>query len=750
MLPSSDKLTYITRKGPVAPFFFSCSRVIYVMIDTMETTNQSEVMSILEKKDVMKSYSFSYEDDGYSKIICKCGETFEKEIENEQFTDQEVEVLSDMKDILLFSIHEKLKCPHCGTNYFLEDQRARLIPIGSEFMGGFKFTGGEDSARISFWKLSSLMDNDTKQLYFHKEDKYISVSKDDITFVDYDGSRQDMDLNNMVNMTSNFLNTYPLRTVYDMHELHLFLMWLSRVTRDANKMLIVEEFIAPIRNKMNNGGLDYMLRALSSFFCIIKYPSLSTIALTKNVTFLSDLIMACDMPSSYEMKQIGNTSPLDIFNGLTGSYLKRMKNEISHDNNSVKEYVFKPSELTPDLDADGKIILTDKSSAIVKDLEIPQEQPRVAELITGEKVLIDSAFSTGNTASEKSSLKIKVRDQKKMDRVSHSRISDSGRGERGGRSSIIAAVEDGTITKYIYDHLRTFSDYQLLVKYFKFYNKHELSDLMKKYEMDYLINFINIGYWREKTSNEEFYRLYKIIKDFVRHETIGKRLFNENKNIDEIDDKDLDYSTMERFDFTIYDDSISMLESIRDLTASGDGEAVGDSDMFDRSRYFDKIREYKKLKNFHDSLAAQYRLLTVNGAEQNSSYHKFVSKYDWLESKEGYDGPIEVQLLRTMSDFMKEGHIMMSSQAQYGAQVSRGIYLVARLLDKTVGGDPKEARRFTIGFTVDRFGFLEFDQLKEYKNAQASDRVKAEVRKWLKAKDITYDERTTDIRFRNS
>ena len=716
----------------------------------LDASVHDALISILEKKDVMGCYSFSYEDNGYSKIKCKCGECFEKHIENEKLTDEEVEVLSDMKDLVLFSIHEKLKCPHCGTNYFLEDERARLIPAGTDFMGGFKFTRNGSEATISFWKLRSLIDKETDTIYFQKEDKSIHVKGSKILFIDYNGTECDMDLNNMVSIVSMFLDTYPMRTIYDMHELHLFLIWLSQATQDASKMNIVGELISPIRNKINNGGLDYMLRALSSFFCIIKYPNLSTIALTKNIIFLSDLIMACDMPSTEEMRESGHTSPLDIFNGLTRSYLKRIKNEISHDSNSVKEYVFKPSELTPDIDLDGKIVMTEKSNSIVKDMEIPQEQPRMAELATGEKVLIDSAFSTGSTASDKTALKIKVRDQKKLDRFKHGRISDSGRGERGGRSSIISAIEDGTITKYIYDSIRTFSDYQMLIKYFKFYNKHELSDLMKKYEIDYLINFINIGYWRERVSNEEFYRLYRIIKDFVHHQTIGKKLFNENKNIEDVKEEELDYTTMEQFDFTIYDDSISMLESIRDLTSSDDIALMENDDMFDRSRYFDKIREYKKLKNFHDSLAAQYRILTVNGAEKNSSYHKFVSKYEWLESKEGYDGPIEVQLLRTMSDFMREGHIMMSSQAQYGAKVSQGIYLVARLLDTTKGGDPKEARRFTIGFTVDRFGFLEFDQLKEYKNAQASDRIKGEVRKWLKSKDITYDERTTDIRYRNS
>ena len=75
----------------------------------LDASVHDELISILEKKDVMGSYSFSYEDNGYSKIKCKCGECFEKHIENEKLTDEEVEVLSDMKELVLFSIHEKLK-----------------------------------------------------------------------------------------------------------------------------------------------------------------------------------------------------------------------------------------------------------------------------------------------------------------------------------------------------------------------------------------------------------------------------------------------------------------------------------------------------------------------------------------------------------------------------------------------------------------------------------------------------------------
>lgn len=729
--------------------------------DPRHTT--TDIAAILEKKNVMDSFSFAYEESGMSKVVCKCGARFEKEIDySERLTESEAETLADMKELIMFSTHEKLKCPDCETNFFIRDERARLIAIDTWFMGGFEFKKQEDLGLLTFWRLKALIDPNDLQVVFRKQERSLLISRDGtIQYRPFpDGPWKiedpiDLDLDSIVSTISEFLCMDPVRTIYDLHELHLFLNWLGQITQDASKMHIVGEILAPMRNRVNDAGFDYMHKALCVFFCILKFPNLSTIALTKNILFLSDLIMNCDLPPSKEMRENGVTAPLDIFNSLTNSYLKRIKNELSLDSNSVKQYVFTPSEHTPDIAADGKIVRTDKSLAITDGLDLPNEAPRLVRVKTDidqstpDLAVVDSAFTTASTASN-TTLNIRVRDQEKLDSMRMSRLAEAGRGERGGKSGVITAIEDGTITKYIYDHLRTFSDYQRLIKFFKFYSKQELADMMKKYELDYLINFIDVAYWRERMNDDEFYRLSKIIKDFIRIETKGKRLFIDHKNEDEIDEKDLDFKLMEKFDFTIYDDSISMLESLRDMTSNEKLiPTEGDMDMFDRSRYFDKIRDYKKLKNFHDSLAAQYRLLESSGLEKDSSYHKFVNKYGSLEEVGTYDGPIEVQLLRTMSDFMREGHIMMSSQAQYGAKVSQGIYLVARLLDNSKGTDAKEARRFTIGFTVDRYGFLEFDQLKEYKNQQASDRVKEHVRKWLESKDITYDVRTTDIRYKN-
>lgn len=726
----------------------------------------TDLNEILSKKEVNTSYSFAYESNGFSKVICKCGARFEKEInKDEQLTESEAETLSDMKEFIMFSAHEKLKCPECGTNFFNADERARLIPVNTYFMGGFSFD--ETKRTLYFWRLKSSVSADGK-LTFSKQERSLLISNDSLLYTPFhdEGAEvepMDMDLHNIVDVVSEFLDTHTVRTVYDVHELHIFLIWLSRITQDANKMDIVGEIMAPMRNRINDAGLDYFKKAICVFLSILKFPNLSTIALTKSILFLSDLIMNCDLPPSLEMKGRNVTAPLDIFNSLTDSYLKRIKNELQFDNNSVKEYTFSPSQHTPDITADGKILLTDKSQELVKGADIPNESPKLIRVKTdigqteSDIAVVDSAFASPDMpANTNTKLSIKVRDQEKLDKMKKSRLSQSGRGERGGKSEVTTAIQDGSITKYIYDNIRTFDDYTKLVKFFKLYNKNELADLMKKYEIDYLIHFIDVAYWRERMDDSEFYRLSKIIKDFIRIQTKGKRMFVDFDPFAdplEIDESSLDYALMERFDFSIYDDSISMLESMKSLTTEAKksiNSEEGDVDMFDRSRYFDKIREYKKLKNFHDSLAAQYRIMETSGLEKDSSYHKFVNKYEWLESNKNYDGPVVVQLLRSMGDFIQEGHRMMSSQAQYGAKVSRGIYLIARLIDNSPDLSPKEATRFTIGFTVDRYGFLEFDQLKGYKNAQASDRVKSHVRKWLSSKDISYDERTTDIKYRNN
>lgn len=211
-----------------------------------------------------------------------------------------------------------------------------------------------------------------------------------------------------------------------------------------------------------------------------------------------------------------------------------------------------------------------------------------------------------------------------------------------------------------------------------------------------------------------------------------------------IDDIDItaDYSIVPRFDFTLYDDCLTMMEAIKDRLSSDDK----DLKMFERQNYFDDIKKFKDLKKFHDNLASQYKFMEGQLSGTENSYEEYVGKYNWLEEKGTYEGPIEVQLLRTLGDFMREGQLMDSSASYYGKKIVQKIYLVARLIDHSEVKKKGEPKRFTIGFTLDRYGFLEFDQLKGHKNIRGSDATKALVIEWLKEKDISYQE-IGDLRY---
>jgi hypothetical protein len=597
------------------------------------------------------------------------------------------------------SSYQKMKCESCGNNFFSPEEKHRLLSIGSPIACYYDISSSNEYTGLISKTIYSKLNNDGDGIEFIDSTKKIVVKRNDegivSIFIDENGSKSNIDLDNLVDSVKDFFLVEGTNNVIDIHNIHLFIMELTKYIYDSNKLSFIDDFISPLRNRINDAGFEYLIKAIINLFSIIIYPNFSTLAIVKGSRFMTDMVMSCELPKSNEVIEKGVTNPLDIFNALTESYLKKIRNEISNDNNSVKE------------------------------------------------------FKYVNMWS-KEEMNIKIRDQKKLDKIESKRVQ-LGKGEKGGKGGVVEAVKDGTITKFIFTKLRHFSDYEQLIKFFKFYDKHELSGLLMKYEMDYLINFIQNAYWRDKMSDIEFNRMYHIIKDYVKLETKKRRVAYEGKNEWELSDDDYDFSLISTFDFTIYDDALSMLIALKDITSGSDNLLKSENDnteMFDRSRYFDKIRDWKSLKNFHDSLASQYRLVKIDGLEENTSYYKFVNKYEWLERSEDYSGPIKVELLKTLSDFIKEGNYMMSSQAQYGAKVSQGIYLVARLVDLSESDDKNEEQRLTIGFTVDRKGGLEFDQLKGKRNAQASNRIKSLVRGWLEKMSIPYDEMTTDIRYR--
>lgn len=651
----------------------------------------------MNKEQVLKTYSFNKIDNENSHFYCMCGHNFLIPIDNEgeALTQEEMDQVRDLHDILMLSTVDHIKCPNCNKNFTLPEERKKLIQIGDKFWSSYSFDakkGISISLKRSFYNSYIDKNNSIDTNVCSEKCLEIFLNKPIIEYSVKDKSSKDIwiiDLSEINQFVDDlFENPTSLKLNTEIYNLHIFLSELANLVPDHEKLAFFSEFLSN-----NTKGVfhheDDIKKIVKLSIALILYPNLSTIALTKSLTFLYDVINNCELPTLEEMISIRNTKPIDIFNQLSERYLIRAKNEMSEDNNSqTKEFIYKKTQ----------------------------------------------------ESGEEKSFKIKVRDQKKMDKAMAERTKSFGSGEVGGKSSVMDEIKDGTVTKFIYNNLRNFYDYKQIVKYFKFYSKTEVVNLIKKYGMEYLTNLIDMIYWREKMSSKEFHRIFKLTTDFARGKQNEKYLLLSSESTKELEDENI--KLIRAFDFTIYDDCLTMLEGIK-INLKRDGQPY---DEFERSHKFDKIDRWKDLKAFHDNLATQFSFMESKGGE--TSYEKYVKKYAWLEEKGEYDGPIEAKLLRTLGEFMREGQLMNSSQGAYGQQVAQEIYLVAMIIDHSDVKKDGEEKRFTIGFSIDRYGFLEFDQLKGYRNSQASDATKKLVMEWMEQKDISFQQ-VTDLKFKN-
>jgi hypothetical protein len=163
---------------------------------------------------------------------------------------------------------------------------------------------------------------------------------------------------------------------------------------------------------------------------------------------------------------------------------------------------------------------------------------------------------------------------------------------------------------------------------------------------------------------------------------------------------------------------------------------------FDPKVDFNKIRTWKELNEYHDNLVKYFSVL--KDEEKNGSIMDFVSKFRFLESSQGYDGPLEIRLLSTPGMIINEGVEMRHSASAYARNVAQGWYLMGQVYDKDPSRTDAEPPRYTIGFNYDKLAGLEFDQVKGFANElgdgipKKTDRFKKLMMEWLTAKDISF------------
>lgn len=646
---------------------------------------------ILDFKKYADKYLFVNNDTKHGDVYyCDCGEIFVKNDSDESLKKElaetgerisamnmDGEMTSEFQDIykgVKLGMEEDINCPSCSRNFQLAFNKESFVAHDVPFISGFSFREIDDSIVLFYSvikpNLISLKERDyTEDIKFLKFDK--TTKK--LYYKDFHSDEIEFDLDEVIKVVNKFF-VFETPKVINLIDMHLFVGRLSNFIIDAKNIDIIQGLLSDLRGNVTDSGLDIIKKITSIFFGVIKYSNLSTIAMTKSSVFLYDLMLECKIPKPQELIDNNITSPIKIFNYLIQNYVNKLHEEVNADNKSIHEFTFK-SKKRINYDKNGENIE-------LEDLDVAGEL---------KIKLGNSDYKEGKLKKDK------------------------------GQYQVEDVIKDGTVSKFIFNKIKNFSDYKKIIKFFKLVERQELIQLLQKYEIEFLLNVIDLIYFRNKMSFKELNRLLDIIYDFTAYQSKLHCPYMDGV-------LRMNYAYVKSFNFIVYDDTLMMMEVLQ----------------FDPKIDFNKIKTWDALDKYHDNLVKYFAVL--KDEEKNGSIMDFVSKFKFLEDKTDYDGPLDLKILSTPGMIIKEGIEMKHSASAYARNVAQGYYLMGQIYDRDPARTDKEPPRYTIGFTYDRLAGLEFDQVKGFANEgkpgdgvpKKTDRFKKLMMEWLTIKDISF------------
>lgn len=680
----------------------------------------------------------------FENYFCKCGHTFqtglvsEEDQELQHFISEQEKITDGEEDMIVaalksarMSLREDIKCPKCNTNYQLPENHRRLKEIGSVVASGYFLEKTEEDTSLHLCFVTPRLNKKLDGYDFFETKKTLRVTKKGrLFFTDINSDEVEFDLDKVFAITNEFFKN-NCKVIINLFDLHNFLIEVSKYVADIDDMDSIPKLLGNVNPSLKDAGTEQIKKVLVIYFSIIKYSNLSTIALTKDATFLYDLLKECKVPSSVELKEAGVTSPLEIFNFLAQKYFQKINDEISEDRKQNSEFVFKSDIVLEDLEDHEKI----KYMSDTGDISV--EAQRAHEEALRETMLAKKGQERQMT------IKVKSIEDYEAGKVIK---TDSGSLE------VFQLMGDGKISKYLYKKIKSFGDYKQLLKYLKLFRYHELMEILQKYDIELLTNMINSIYHRDGIELDEVKRLIPLFTDHclqeefkikmatnswskdelkIKKELTEKKGENENLALKDFKKAGLklepNFKHISSFDFVFYDDSVMMNIALD----------------FDPRRNFYKIKTVEQLRTYHDKLVRYYNVIR---ASENVNYEAYFSRFKFLEEKGNYSGPLEFGLLDTPTKVSHEGEEMHHSGGHYFPKILEGRYLMLKVQDTTEGLDKEELTRFTLGLNYNEKQGLSFDQFKSYANKLASNRLRELLKDWMKAKEIDFNPRKPDIR----
>lgn len=698
--------------------------------------------TFLETDKLQKTYTFYKTLGQFENYFCSCGHRFQTNVQNEddkelqEYISEQEQITGGEEDMIItalksarISIREDIKCSECGTNYQLPENQRKLKEIDLVAASGYFMEKLEDRITLNLCFVTPRINKKLDGYHFTEERKSISLTKDGRLF--YKGLKEEereFDLDETFTLINEFFQN-KIGVVVNIYDLHQFLIEVSKQVSDIDEIDSIQSLMREVNPSLKDYGTENFKKILVIFFSIIKYSNLSTIALTKDATFLYDLLKECKIPTSFELKEANVTSPLNIFNFLAKKYFQKVNEEIDDDRKQKSEFVF-------------------KSDIVLEDLE----DHNSVEYISGSGEIKNGVQEEGSEA-QKETMIAKKGEQKQMT-INIKSVEDYESGKvmktDTGSLEVFQLIGDGKISKYLYKKIKSFGDYKQLLKFLKLFEYHELMEILQKYDITLLTNMIDAIYFRDGIEMEEVKRLIPLFIDHCIQEEykikVSTNLWGKedgkirSKLLKELD-KEPTYKEMKKaglklepnfkhistFDFVPYDDSIMM-----NITLD-----------FDPRRNFYKIKNLEQLQIYHDKLVRYYNVIR---ASENVNYEAYFSRFKFLEDRANYDGPLEFSLLDTPTKVSHEGEEMHHSGGHYFPKILEGRYLMLKVKDHTEGLSQEELVRFTLGLNYSEKQGLSFDQFKSFANKLASNRLRELLKSWMSSKEIEFNSRKPDIR----
>jgi len=660
----------------------------------------------IEKDEILKSYTFHYDDakNDTDIFFCKCGHIINKD-RKATATEMKISVRegTDIADFTnLFDENSmarfSLKCDKCGTDYSNRETSGMVQECDKKFFESYCFQENETDvklikqrfiAHVSFKQKRSMLlvvSGSEPEVNLEESLSWIRFNKDDKKLFFKDFEKEEIEFN--LDKIMLIVRTFFLYGDSKITErLFDIHLFVDRMANFVSDSKNINIIDELMSQMVGKHGLDIITKVTSIFFGIICYSNLSTIALTKGTVFLFDMMNDCKLPNPKELSDNNATSPIKIFN-----YLVNYKN----------------LEISKELDADD----AEKVGYVFK-----------AE--SGREMTFNYDAS---------------RFEKKQQTVNKD-------GERFLREDIT----EKSVSPYIFTTIERFSDYKSLIKYTKFISYEELIELVQKNNINLLINLWEAVEFRADMNIIKMNQIISLaISSLERRKKITlKQNFNEfdleyarprmlaaeieKSHISKEETTEdvlipLDYNVLKHFDLTSYDDSLRMIRALD----------------WDPNKEFHKIKKIDELEEYHNKLSDHFNLLS--NESKNKDFVHFVLQYKVLEQ---YDNNLKVRLIRTPELLLKASQDMRNCAGSYVNRVSNAQYILCIVEDtdpKREIGEPKE---FMLGMRADKYGKLEFDQVKASSNRQGSDRFKKNIMDFLQEKEISYKE-LADLRLSTS